>query len=529
MPAFILYLLKSSISLSVVWVFYRLILRNLTFYTLNRWVLVGYSLLSFIIPLVRISPLQTSDTYSIPMNLIPSLAQYKLIVVPPPSPGINWWLLLELILCLGAAILLIRTVIRWLSLRTIREKATLISDTEIKIYQVDQQIIPFSFGSAIYINPSLHSESEWEEIILHEYVHIRQRHTLDILLAELLTVLNWYNPFVWLIRYSIRQNLEFIADQKVLETGFDKKEYQYHLLKVVGQSGYRLANNFNFSSLKKRIVMMNKLKSARLHLLRFLLILPVLAILLLAFRDRYLPAAHSDEKRIPALTRTDLLPADPVSAELKPTAIREKLAAIRLQPAAFPADTLSPARRDTAPLMNFRNPLFIVDGQEKPSWTRDSIRPEDIASMNILKGDEAYRIFGERGANGVIAILTTAYQNKIRISGPEVVLRRLPAGNPIYIVDGVEIPNLELSMINPKDINSIVVIKDAAGKAYYGERGRNGVINISLKKEDRPQVIMDVRSKDGTFSLRADSITIRDTLNRRDTIRVHLAPPPPKN
>ena len=141
MPAFILYLVKSSISLSVVWLFYRLILRSLTFYTLNRWVLLGYSLLSFIIPLVRISPLQTPATYSLPIGLIPSLADYKLMVAPPPSPGVNWWLLLELTLCLGAAFLLIRTIVRWLSLRTIREKATLISDAEIKIYQVDQQII----------------------------------------------------------------------------------------------------------------------------------------------------------------------------------------------------------------------------------------------------------------------------------------------------------------------------------------------------------------------------------------------------
>jgi beta-lactamase regulating signal transducer with metallopeptidase domain len=94
-------------------------------------------------------------------------------------------------------------------------------------------------------------------------VHVRQKHTVDILLAELLTIVNWYNPFVWLIRYSIRQNLEFIADCEVLKKGLDKKSYQYHLLSVMGQVEYKLANNFNFSSLKKRIVMMNKLRSAR--------------------------------------------------------------------------------------------------------------------------------------------------------------------------------------------------------------------------------------------------------------------------
>jgi hypothetical protein len=110
---------------------------------------------------------------------------------------------------------------------------------------------------------------------------------VDILFAELLCIVNWYNPFVWLMRYSIRQNLEFAADRKVLGSGVDKKGYQYHLLKVVGDPGYRLANNFNFSSLKKRIIMMNKIKSARLHLVKFLFILPLLGVLLVAFRSKY--------------------------------------------------------------------------------------------------------------------------------------------------------------------------------------------------------------------------------------------------
>jgi len=173
-----------------------------------------------------------------------------------------------------------------------RRKALLIGEGPIRIFHVEHPIAPFSFGNAIYVNPDQHSQTEWEEIILHEYVHIRQRHTLDILFGELLIIVNWYNPFAWLIRHSIRQNLEFIADRAVIDNGHDKKGYQYHLLKVVGQTRYKLANNFNFSSLKKRIVMMNKLRSARLHLIRFLFILPLLAVLLVAFRDR-LPTLQS--------------------------------------------------------------------------------------------------------------------------------------------------------------------------------------------------------------------------------------------
>jgi hypothetical protein len=145
--------------------------------------------------------------------------------------------------------------------------------------------VPFSFGRSVFINSQLHTEEEIEDILLHEYIHVRQRHTIDVIWSEILCLLNWYNPFAWLIRFHIRQNLEFIADGKVLENGIDKKKYQYLLLKVTGCSPFKISTPFNFSSLKKRINMMNKIKSAPVHLLRFLFMLPLLAVLLLAFRS----------------------------------------------------------------------------------------------------------------------------------------------------------------------------------------------------------------------------------------------------
>ena len=291
MPTLLLYVIKLSCSLGLIWLFYRLVLRNLTFYSANRWYLLGYSLLCFLIPFINIGPIYKEDP-----GLQPLLIQYipvigKPVAVNGPAfAGASFWdgwNSLLVVLGVGCFLLLVRFAVRCLSLRRIRRKAVLLEGGAVAIYLVDERIVPFSWGNAVYINQHLHTEAEWAEIILHEYVHIRQRHYLDILVSEALTILNWYNPFAWLIRYSIRQNLEFIADRAVVEKGVDKKGYQYHLLKVVGQSSYRLANNFNFSSLKKRIIMMNKIRSARLHLIRFLFILPLVAVLLVAFRDKY--------------------------------------------------------------------------------------------------------------------------------------------------------------------------------------------------------------------------------------------------
>lgn len=299
MPHSILYLLKLSISLSVVWLFYKLVLQRLTFYAWNRWYLLVYSLLSFAMPLIDINPWMEKQSFRDEslINYIPVLSNAGApVAVLQPAKTDSWlllfqgWNILLLVLVTGAVVLLIRLLFRIRSFRKIRRKARLVDHGDraaVRLYHVEENIIPFSFGNAIYINQHLHTEKEWEEIILHEYVHVRQRHTIDILVGEWLCILNWYNPFAWLIRFSVRQNLEFIADNKVLENGSDRKAYQYHLLKVVGSQPYRIANNFNFSSLKKRILMMNRIKSGRVQLVKFLFLLPLMAVLLLAFRDQY--------------------------------------------------------------------------------------------------------------------------------------------------------------------------------------------------------------------------------------------------
>ncbi|MDB5263496.1 MAG: hypothetical protein JWQ14_2779 [Adhaeribacter sp.] len=185
----------------------------------------------------------------------------------------------------GIIILFIRLGVQVISFLRLRRASRLISDQPVKIYQVDAAIVPFSFGRSVFLNRHLHQEKDLPEIIRHELVHVQQGHTADIVWMELICILNWYNPFVWLLRGQLRQNLEFIADRQVLQTGTDKKHYQYLLLQVTGTPAFRLANQFNFSTLKKRMVMMNKIPSARPALAKFLFLLPVVALLLLSFRS----------------------------------------------------------------------------------------------------------------------------------------------------------------------------------------------------------------------------------------------------
>ncbi len=305
------YILKLSIALAIVYLFYWVLLRRLTFYNWNRWYLLVYSMVVFFIPFVDVFELlqQHGLQNAAVISYIPALPAVNQVMATPET-GINWWVVYAVVIAAGSVLMLGRLLVQFLSLSRLKSSAVLLSDGEVKLYHVDKKIIPFSTRSAIYVNRHLHSEHELKEIIRHEFIHVKQRHSLDLWWGELLCILNWYNPFAWLIRKAMRQNLEFIADHQVLQSGLDRKQYQYLLLKVTGIAPFCIAANFNFSSLKKRIVMMNKNKSANVHLMRFLFILPLLVVVLLAFRSVAISNNQNLVKKI-----TDTIPAAPVDVD----------------------------------------------------------------------------------------------------------------------------------------------------------------------------------------------------------------------
>jgi beta-lactamase regulating signal transducer with metallopeptidase domain len=357
------YLLKLSVSLCIIYIFYALILRRLTFYTWNRWYLLGYSILAFYIPFININGFlqQTEWSDNRVIQFIPVVEDYTVTspdkaILPEHSFNYASWMLI--VFSAGVVVLLIRLLLQYISFRRIRSISRPLVNNKIRIYQVNKSIIPFSFGNEIFINPHQHTEEELEEIIRHELVHVQQKHTADILWAELFCVLNWYNPFAWLLRKAIRQNLEFIADHKVLESGIGRKEYQYLLLKVVGVPHISITHQFNFSSLKNRIVMMNKGKSRRLQLSRFLFLFPLLMALLVAFRSGETAAAAGYNSRGNLVADTSI--------------------------------------------------VYIVNGVVQPNEVNpfQKLSPRTIVSLNVLKPDQATAKYGDMGKNGVVLITT---------------------------------------------------------------------------------------------------------------------------
>jgi beta-lactamase regulating signal transducer with metallopeptidase domain len=278
MSSFILYLIKVNAALLCFIAFYYVVLRRLTFYTLNRYYLLATIVIASVFPFLRWHS-STVNAPTLVKQFSPKwhLVENKLTLSSPS--GINWQDVFITFYWIGVAGFLCHFIVQLLSYVKLHYNTKPLHTAK-HIRQSSKSMMPFSFGKNIYVYPPQHSAEELQSIIQHETVHCNQWHTLDIILAELNKIAYWLNPGVWLYAKAIRQNVEFIADKNVLATGVDAKDYQYQLLHVTTGVSYKngLATHFAFINLKNRIKMMNTKKSPQWSKLKYLAVLPVLLV-----------------------------------------------------------------------------------------------------------------------------------------------------------------------------------------------------------------------------------------------------------
>jgi len=283
MPDLLLILFKINLVLLLFATAYYLVLRRLTFYTLNRAFLVSGILFSTIYPFLDLTDFFQRQQQIRPgvTALVPTVDVHALI----GNAGVmNYWNLVVILFYTGAACMAIRLGIQFVSLYRIHQHSTpgIVHNAPVRILK--GEVSPFSFWQTVYVNPGMHAENELKTILAHEQVHVKEWHTLDIILAEISVVFYWFNPGVWLMKKAIKENIEFITDARMVKKGIDKKAYQYSLLGIGNlENSISLVNHFNLSDLKKRIKMMNARRSSPKKLLLYVLILPVLLTTTLAF------------------------------------------------------------------------------------------------------------------------------------------------------------------------------------------------------------------------------------------------------
>ena len=257
METFILYLIKSSLFLGLLIIFYRITYKKETFFLLNR-----LFLLIAILSSVIFFPFLKAMSF-IPTQILPQISDLQAIALNPiviygkESANQNGLMLILITYFTIVGMLLIRFIFQIVQIMRLYSKSKFHHATSNYIYTDDHP--PFSFFHLIFIN-SGNNIKDTARIIAHEKVHVKQYHTLDILLVEVVCIFHWFNPFIWWYRTSIREVHEYIADQGVINSGYEKQGYQSLLLSVAtGSNLMKPENNFN-SLIKKRIIMMTKPK-----------------------------------------------------------------------------------------------------------------------------------------------------------------------------------------------------------------------------------------------------------------------------
>ncbi len=285
MPALFVFLLKVNIALLLFCAGYFLVLRRLTFYSLNRVYLVTAILFASIYPEINLSNFAERHQQIVkPVQAIVFNWQAPASAFAKPFEKPNYWHWAEVVFWMGALVLAVRLLMQLYSLYRLYRNST-----AARIFNHDVRVIkgnsgPFSFWKSIYVNPSQHEQADLKAILLHEQVHINEWHTIDVLLAELSTIFYWFNPGIWLMKKAIRENIEFITDNKILKKGTDSKQYQYSLVSVsFTSSSNTIVNHFNISTIKKRIIMMNAKRSSKVTLTRYAFLVPAVVVLLLVF------------------------------------------------------------------------------------------------------------------------------------------------------------------------------------------------------------------------------------------------------
>ena len=280
-----LYLLQVNVGLILFYALYKLVCTRDTFFRSRRFILIVSLVLPFILPFIDVREWLESRDRMIMLTHFDYSAVLPEIVVGSEAAetGNRVFVLSEWIGYLylaGVVVLLVRLAIQAFSLYRLIVCLPEKEINGVRVKCLNDPSGPFSFFRWIFMNPAAVKEDEISEILTHEMAHVKQHHSVDVLLAEIVSICCWMNPFAWLLKREVRLNLEFLADRKVMEAGFATKSYQYHLLGLAYNHKYGLSNNFNFSHLKQRIIMMNKKKSnAAGHIKYALFVLPAFALL----------------------------------------------------------------------------------------------------------------------------------------------------------------------------------------------------------------------------------------------------------
>ena len=283
------FIVESGVSLALLSVIYVLFLRKETFFKINRWFLLGSVLFSVFLPILRFrvfnpKPAMLAEVTVTPYrNLLEAITVYSHDFSGSVETAVITTNLLIYFYLAGVVFFFGRFLFRIIQILLIIRKNELRFTDGFKMVILKKEMSPFSFLNYVFVSQSLLQNKGYDKMISHELEHVKQGHSFDVIILEILTVFQWFNPFMWMLRHAIRENHEYLADQAVLTTGVNRGYYKKLLLDQFVGGQLVIANNFNTSLIKNRIKMMSKIKSPKYAISKLVFGVFVAAALIIAF------------------------------------------------------------------------------------------------------------------------------------------------------------------------------------------------------------------------------------------------------
>ncbi len=283
MNSLFIYLIQSGIRLSVLYIIYWLFMRKDTFFNVNRFYLILSVLFSFILPLFEI-PLPFQNSNSEYVYLLEAIIITPEKLTESFNRHLDLYQVLGIIYITGVAIFFLRFVFQLIQIGLLIHRYGISRKDGFNFVITNPHFTPFSFFNIIFLGKDIADQGLLEKIITHEKIHIQQKHSVDIILLEILTIIQWFNPFIWFYKNTLKNIHEFLADEGVLTEGYNKRDYQELLVnQTMGIQVNSLSNNFSQSLIKRRLIMMSKSKTNKFALLKMAFILPLALFLTIIF------------------------------------------------------------------------------------------------------------------------------------------------------------------------------------------------------------------------------------------------------
>lgn len=424
------YLLHAGLLLAACFLYYWLLLRSETHFRLNRWVLLACLAGSLTLPLVTMPAawslkealvLKVEETpepsTSITETMItsepattspkqPTIDAELLSVEPaaastaskmvPAAPPIDWLKILRWVYLVGVLVFGLNFLVQLgqLLFRMIRYPGHDLGG--FRLVEMREDDAPYSFWNRIFLNPDRYDPDTFHQIVQHEQIHVGQKHSIDLVLAELVVIVQWFNPFAWFYRSAIEHNLEFLTDAEMLRIGNDPESYQLSLVKVaVPNFPNGLVASYNQNFLEKRITMMKSKKSSARSGWKYLTILPLLFCSMLQFnavaQSPVPPVSPATPAQIPPVVVATPIPPQPAAPLAQMDASGLAAPAPAVAPVSLPNPVAAPAPvPNPAPVVVPNMKMDMPEGMENSlnSWTA-LIEGEDIC-FNFMSRSNAY-------------------------------------------------------------------------------------------------------------------------------------------